>query len=63
MSCDVGHRHGSDPLLLWLGWRLADAALVRSLVWEFPYALCVALKTHTQKKKKKEDNMRKRMYK
>ena len=27
MSCDVGHRHGLDPALLWH--RLADVALIQ----------------------------------
>ena len=28
VSCGVGHRHGSDPWLLWLWCRLAAAALI-----------------------------------
>ena len=42
MSYAVGHRCGSDLVLLWL-W-LAAAALIRPLAWEFPYAEGVALK-------------------
>ena len=42
-SC-VRHRHGSDPALLWLWYRLAAAALIRPLAWELPYATGVALK-------------------
>ena len=42
VSCGVGHRHGLDLALLWL-WPAA-AALIRSLAWELPYALGVALK-------------------
>ena len=45
MSCGVGHRHGSDPALLWLGGRPAAAALIQPLAWEFPYAADVALKS------------------
>ena len=36
-------------MLLWLWWRLATAALMRPLAWEFPYAVGTALK---RKKKK-----------
>ena len=49
MSCGVGRRCSSDPLLLWLWCRLAAAALIQSLAWEFPYATGAALKR--QKKK------------
>ena len=38
MSCGVGHRHVSDPTLLWLWYRLAAVALIRPLAWEAPYA-------------------------
>ena len=44
MSCGVGHRHGSDPALLWLWRRLAAVTLIRSLAWEPPYAVGAALK-------------------
>ena len=44
MSCDVGYRHGSDPVLLWLWHRLAAMALIQPLAWEPPYAVDVALK-------------------
>ena len=44
MSCGVGRRCGSDPALLWLWRRPAAAALIRSLAWEPPYVLNVALK-------------------
>ena len=49
MSCDAGHRHGSDPALLWLWPRLAAAALIRPVAWEPPYTAGVASNTHTQK--------------
>ena len=39
MSCGVGRRQGSDPLLQWLWCRLVVAiALIRPLAWEPPYA-------------------------
>ena len=40
MSHGVGHRQGSDLVLLWQ----AAAALIRPLAWEFPYATGMALK-------------------
>ena len=50
MSCGVGHRCGSDPMLLWLWHRLAAVVLIQPLVWELSYAMgVVALKR--QKKK------------
>ena len=44
MSCGVGHRHGLDPLVLWLWRRPAAAAPIRTLAWERPYALGAVLK-------------------
>ena len=44
MSCGVGHRHGSDLVLLWLWHRLAAVALIRPLAWELPCAVGTALK-------------------
>ena len=55
MSCGVGHRCGSDPVLLWLWHRLAATALIRALAWEPTCAAGVAPeKTKDQKKKKKK---------
>ena len=57
MSCGVGRRCGSDPVLLWLWHRLVAIAQISPLAWELPYAAGVALgKTKRQKKKKKERN-------
>ena len=47
MSCGVGHRRGSDPVLLWL-WPAATAP-IGPLAWETPYTEGAALK---RKKKK-----------
>ena len=47
----MGHRHGSDPVLLWLWHRPAAAAPIRSLAWEPPYASGAALEK-TKKDKK-----------
>ena len=44
MSCGVGLRCGSDPVLLWLWPKLIAAAPVRPLAWELSYAARVALK-------------------
>ena len=48
MSCGVGHRHGSDPEMLWL-WRCrelwcrpAAAAPIGPLARELPYAVRLA---------------------
>ena len=51
MSCGVGRRRGSDPVLLWLWCRLADVALIGPLAWEPPYAMGGALKKQTKKSK------------
>ena len=55
VSCDVGHRHGSDPVLLWL-WHGPAAKAPRLLAWELPYSAGVALKSQKKKKKKKKTN-------
>ena len=43
MSCGIGHKRGLDLALLWLWLRPATAAQIRSLAWEPPYAMGVAL--------------------
>ena len=58
MSCGVGYRPGSDPVLLWLWYRLAAIAPIRPLAWEPPYASAAALekaKRHTHKKKGRKE--------
>ena len=49
MSCGVGHRLGSDPVLLWLWRRPTATAPIRPLAWEPPCAAGAAL----EKAKKK----------
>ena len=44
MSCGVGHKHGSDPSLLWLWHRLAATAPIGPWAWEPPCASSAALK-------------------
>ena len=36
VTCDVGHRRGSGPTLLWLWRRPVAIALIRPLAWEPP---------------------------
>ena len=55
MSCGVGHRCSSDPVLLWLWYKWAAVAPIPPLAWEPPYALGVALKRQKKKKKKKKE--------
>ena len=43
-SCGVGHRRGSDLVLLWLWRRPAAVAPIQPLAWEPPYAMGAALK-------------------
>ena len=50
MNCGVGHRHGSDPVLLWLWCRLAAVAPIQPLAWELPYATGVAIKRKNKKR-------------
>ena len=54
MSCGVGPRHGSDPMLLWLWCRPAAASPIGHLAWEPPYVVGVALK---KKKERKKENL------
>ena len=55
MSCGVGCRRGSDPVLLWLWHRQVATASIQPLAWEPPYATGVALKDKKTKKKKKKE--------
>ena len=57
MSCGVGHRHGSDPALLWLWYRPAGADPTQSQAWELPYARGVALKRKGKKKESDTETM------
>ena len=51
MSCGVGHRHGPDPMLLWLWCRQAAAAPIQSL-GTFICRRCSPKKTKRKKKEK-----------
>ena len=52
MSCAVGQRRSSDPVLLWLWCRPAAIALIRPPAWESPYAVGAALEKKAKRKKK-----------
>ena len=52
MSCGIGQRRDSDPLLLWLWCRPAAAPPIRPLAWEPPYDAGAALKKIKNKLKK-----------
>ena len=52
MSYGVGHRHGLDPVLLWLWYRPVATAPIRPLDWEPPYAMGAALERQKDKKKR-----------
>ena len=52
MSCGVGHRHGSDPMLLWLWRRLVATAPIRPLAWEPPDAAGAAQRNRKKRQKK-----------
>ena len=44
MSCCVGRRCSSDPVLLWLWCRPAAVALIPPLAWKLPHAAPAAVK-------------------
>ena len=56
MGYGVGHRQGSDPLLLWLWCRLAAVAPFRPLIWETPYAAGAILKRQKIKNNQKNSD-------
>ena len=60
--CGVGHRHDSDPVLLWLWPRPAAIAPMRPLAWEFPYAMGAALKRKKKKREKKRKERKKTLF-
>ena len=55
MSCGVGCRRSSDAALQWPWRRLVAVAQIRTLAWEPPYAMEVALEKAKRQKKKKLD--------
>ena len=65
MSCGVGHKCGSDLVLLWQ-WRRPVAVAPMAIAWEFPYALSVVPKSGGKKKcshaKRRLDTMERRLH-
>ena len=59
MGYGVGHKCGSDPVLLWLWLWPAATALIRPLVWEPPYAVGAALEKAKRQKKKERKLLQK----
>ena len=55
MSCGVGCKHASDPVLLWLWRRQAATAPTRLLAWKPPYAEGAGLEKDQKKKKRKKE--------
>ena len=53
VTCGVGCRRGSDPVLLWLWRRPVAPAPIRLLAWESPYAAGAAQEIAKRQKKKK----------
>ena len=58
VSCGIGCRHGSDPVLLCLWHRLAVVTLIQHLAWELPYGMDAAQKCTKDKKIKKKKKER-----
>ena len=56
MSCGVGRRRGSDPMLPWLWCRPAAAAPIQPPAWDPPYIAGAALKKQNKNKKKEIEN-------
>ena len=50
MSCCVGHRRGSDPVLLWLWCKSVAVAPIGPLAWEPPHAVGADLKRQKNEK-------------
>ena len=59
MSCGVGRKHGLDPMLLWFWHRPVASTLIRTLVWEPPYAMGVAQEKAKRQNKTKQTNKQK----
>ena len=56
MSCGVGRRRGSNPVLLWLWPKPAAAALIGPLAWELPYAAGMTLKRQKKEEEEEEED-------
>ena len=60
MNCGVGHRYGSDLVLLWLWRRLVATAPIGPLAWEPPYAAGAAQEIATTTKDKRQKTKKKK---
>ena len=54
MSCGVGRRRGSDPVLLWLWHRPVAIAPIQPIAWEPPHAVGSGPRKGKKTKKKKK---------
>ena len=54
VSCGVGHRRSSDPVLLWLWCRPAAVAPIRPPARELPHAMGVTLKSEKQQQQQQQ---------
>lgn len=59
MTCGVGHRHGSDLVLVWLWYRPAAIAPIGPLAWDPLYAAGAALKSKKKKERKRKKKKKK----
>ena len=58
LSCGIGRRLGSDPVLLWLWSRPAATAPSGPLAWEPPYAAGVSLEKAKKEKRKEKCHLK-----
>ena len=56
MSCGVGRRRRSDPVLLWLWHKPAATVPIPPLAWEPPYDAGAVLEKAKKKTKTKQNN-------
>ena len=56
MSCGIGQRRSSDPMLLWLWCRPAATTPIRPLAWDPPYVSGAAPPKKNQKKTNKKES-------
>ena len=62
ISCGVGHRHGSDSVLLWLWRRPVATAPIKPLAWEPPYTAGAAPRRQTNKNPGGNNGMKKNQW-
>ena len=62
MSYGIGHRHGLDPMLLWLWCRPAAVAPIQPLAWEPPYAAGAALQSKNKREVREWTGLKKKLF-